>query len=274
MSSKNILFRADSSSTIGTGHIMRDLVLAEQYSDSKIIFATQDLSGNINYKIKESGYTIEILDSNDIEELDSLIEEFHIDMIMFTPEHYMTRSQDLEEAYQDAGQFYWENRKLAKESKNKIIFSDISIPIILPRHLVQDIDTLEDWKRAEFMYKILNNISDVKYLGYEVIINYGDYDTYEVIMENMDQLESICKNIEADDEYFNIEYKEKYQYDNKILYTEAKHIQIENKSIPKKYKLIKNIYEKVEDIYNNQDLNKQNVKSCILDLENLLKEME
>lgn len=43
----NILFRADSSSTIGTGHIMRDLVLAKQYSDDKIVFATQELDGNI-----------------------------------------------------------------------------------------------------------------------------------------------------------------------------------------------------------------------------------
>jgi len=75
---------------------------------------------------------------------------------MFTPEHYKTRSQDLEEAYQDAGQFYWENRKLAKESKNSVIFSDISIPIILPRHLVQDIDTLEDWKRVEKLYEVLH----------------------------------------------------------------------------------------------------------------------
>jgi N-acylneuraminate cytidylyltransferase len=78
---------------------------------------------------------------------------------MFTPEYYMTRSQDLEEAYQDAGQFYFENKKLAKKSKNSVLFSDISIPIILPRYLVQDIDTLEDWKRAEFMYKTLNQDS-------------------------------------------------------------------------------------------------------------------
>jgi len=71
---------------------------------------------------------------------------------MFTPEYYTTRSQDLEEAYQDAGQFYWEKR----ESKSdEIIFGKDSIPIILPRHLVQDIDTLEDWKRAELMYKVL-----------------------------------------------------------------------------------------------------------------------
>lgn len=71
---------------------------------------------------------------------------------MFTPEHYMTRSQDLEEAYQDAGQFYWS--KLNKTS-DEIMFGKDSIPIVLPRHLVQDIDTLEDWHRAEIMYRVL-----------------------------------------------------------------------------------------------------------------------
>lgn len=71
---------------------------------------------------------------------------------MFTPEHYLTRSQDLDEAYQDAGQFYW--TKTGKKS-TEIMFGKDSIPIILPRHLVQDIDTLEDWKRAEFIYKSL-----------------------------------------------------------------------------------------------------------------------
>jgi len=71
---------------------------------------------------------------------------------MFTPEHYMTRSQDLEEAYQDAGQFYW--KRLDRDSR-EIMFGEDSIPIILPRHLVQDIDTLEDWQRAEVMYKVL-----------------------------------------------------------------------------------------------------------------------
>ena len=80
---------------------------------------------------------------------------------MFTPQYYMSRSQDLEEAYQDAGQFYWTNKELEKNSINKIMFSDISIPIILPRHLVQDIDTLEDWQRVEKLYEVLNkNIYD------------------------------------------------------------------------------------------------------------------
>jgi len=73
---------------------------------------------------------------------------------MFTPEHFMTRSQDLEEAYQDAGQFYWEN--LHKQFSD-IPFGQDSIPVVLPRYLVQDIDTLEDWKRAEIMYKVIND---------------------------------------------------------------------------------------------------------------------
>ena len=71
---------------------------------------------------------------------------------MFTPEHYATRSQDLEEAYQDAGQFYWTK---ADEQSQEVKFGKDSIPVILPRHLVQDIDTLEDWKRAELMYKAI-----------------------------------------------------------------------------------------------------------------------
>lgn len=68
---------------------------------------------------------------------------------MFTPQYYHTRSQDLQEAYQDAGQFYW--KKIGKSSD--IMFAGDSIPIILPRYLVQDIDTLEDWKRAELLYE-------------------------------------------------------------------------------------------------------------------------
>ena len=79
---------------------------------------------------------------------------------MFTPEFYFSRSQDLEEAYQDAGQFYWAKRKLQKES-DKIVFSDISIPVILPRYLVQDIDTMEDWIRAEFMYSALKSSGEL-----------------------------------------------------------------------------------------------------------------
>lgn len=72
---------------------------------------------------------------------------------MFWPENFMKRSQDLEEAYQDAGQFYWTNLNIESE---EITFGKDSIPIILPRYLVHDIDTLEDWKRAEVIYQSIN----------------------------------------------------------------------------------------------------------------------
>ena len=66
------------------------------------------------------------------------------------PEHIKKRSQDLSEAYHDAGQFYW--GRTDDYLSKKVIFSEHSIPIVLPRHLVQDIDTPEDWVRAELMY--------------------------------------------------------------------------------------------------------------------------
>ncbi len=73
---------------------------------------------------------------------------------MFWRENYHKRSQDLEEAYQDAGQFYWE--KVGCKSDD-IFFGKDTIPIVLPRYLVQDIDTMEDFKRAELMYKAIND---------------------------------------------------------------------------------------------------------------------
>lgn len=73
---------------------------------------------------------------------------------MFYPEHYNTRSQDLEEAYQDAGQFYWGRAEAYLGEVN--FLSDKSKPYLLPRYRVQDIDTAEDWARAEIMWRVLN----------------------------------------------------------------------------------------------------------------------
>ena len=70
------------------------------------------------------------------------------------PEHRMTRSQDLEHAYHDAGQFYWGTARAFLEEMP--VFAPHSIGVILPRHLVQDIDTLEDWDQAELMYRALH----------------------------------------------------------------------------------------------------------------------
>jgi pseudaminic acid cytidylyltransferase len=72
---------------------------------------------------------------------------------MFQPEHINTRSQDLEDAWHDAGQFYWGNAQAWLE--NRLLFNNNSIGLPIPRHLVQDIDTYEDWIRAEWMYKAM-----------------------------------------------------------------------------------------------------------------------
>lgn len=69
------------------------------------------------------------------------------------PEFRNTRSQDLPEAFQDAGQFYWGRSDAWLRSE--VVYSSASLPVILPRHLVQDIDTPEDWKRAEYLYAAL-----------------------------------------------------------------------------------------------------------------------
>ena len=75
---------------------------------------------------------------------------------MFQPEYFDTRSQDLEEAWHDAGQFYW-GRAVAWLG-NKPIFSGDAAPVFLPRHRVNDIDMPEDWEQAERMFKLLNGL--------------------------------------------------------------------------------------------------------------------
>ena len=72
---------------------------------------------------------------------------------MLQPEHSNTRSQDLNETWHDAGQFYW--GKTSAWLERKMLFSSSATPVILPRHRVQDIDTLEDWARAELMFSTI-----------------------------------------------------------------------------------------------------------------------
>ena len=74
---------------------------------------------------------------------------------MFQPNEFNTRSQDLPEAWHDAGQFYWGQAQAWLAGKP--IFSLGSAPVPLPRHRVQDIDTPEDWERAEWLLKVMQH---------------------------------------------------------------------------------------------------------------------
>lgn len=71
----------------------------------------------------------------------------------FHPEYIPCRSQDLEPAFHDAGQFYWGTVEAFLE--NRPVFSDKAAPIVLPDHIVQDIDDEADWHRAELMYRAI-----------------------------------------------------------------------------------------------------------------------
>jgi pseudaminic acid cytidylyltransferase len=70
---------------------------------------------------------------------------------MFNPEHLKTRSQDLEPAYHDAGQFYWfrTDKMLSGSFKGGMIISETE---------AQDIDTLEDWTIAEMKMQLMQRL--------------------------------------------------------------------------------------------------------------------
>lgn len=70
-------------------------------------------------------------------------------MSPFHPEFELMRTQDLEPAYHDAGQFYWGSRDAWLS--NPRIHSNAA-GLVIPNWRVVDIDTPEDWERAEILY--------------------------------------------------------------------------------------------------------------------------
>jgi len=70
---------------------------------------------------------------------------------MFHPEYFTARSQDLEPAYHDAAQFYW--GRASAWIAGRPVFSPAAAALRLPKYRVQDIDTPDDWTRAERMFK-------------------------------------------------------------------------------------------------------------------------
>lgn len=72
----------------------------------------------------------------------------------FLPQYVDTRTQDLEPAFHDAGQFYWGLRSAWLEGLN--IHAN-GKTIVLPEWRVVDIDTPADWNRAEALYRAFSN---------------------------------------------------------------------------------------------------------------------
>lgn len=74
---------------------------------------------------------------------------------MIDPTQRETRSQDLDETYHDAGQFYW--GRAEAWLAHRPILAARSAAVVLPRKRVQDIDTPEDWERAELLFRMLGD---------------------------------------------------------------------------------------------------------------------
>lgn len=72
---------------------------------------------------------------------------------MLWPEHVNTRSQDLAQAYHDAGQFYWGTRSAWLHGPHPMQAN--TLLQLLPHWRVQDIDTPDDWERAEMIHRLL-----------------------------------------------------------------------------------------------------------------------
>lgn len=68
----------------------------------------------------------------------------------FDPAHVGTRTQDLEPGYYDAGQFYWGAAEAWLAGRS---IHAHGRAIVLPEWRVVDIDTPEDWARAEKLYQ-------------------------------------------------------------------------------------------------------------------------
>ena len=101
-------------------------------TDSDFVFAATRFSAPIEKAIRiNSNEKVEVVNSS----------------------HYNTRSQDFEEFYHDAGQLCW--GKMTSWQQKETVFAPYSTAIILPSYLVQDIDSIEDWKKAEIMYKVM-----------------------------------------------------------------------------------------------------------------------
>ena len=69
------------------------------------------------------------------------------------PEYEKSRSQDSEELFHDAGQWYFFRNE---EQYHESLVKNSTSPLILEPHKVQDIDTISDWKLAELKFQMLN----------------------------------------------------------------------------------------------------------------------
>ncbi|HFU76678.1 MAG TPA: hypothetical protein ENK66_10580 [Arcobacter sp.] len=109
------------------------------------------------------------------------------------------------------------------------------------------------------------------FLGYDYTITYDDFSQSSGLEKDLDTIKQMALSLENSDDTYVIEYKEKYSFENKFLYSEIETIVLENNNIPIKHRLINSFYEKAQIIYNNENnISNDELQDCINDLNKLM----
>ena len=108
-----------------------------------------------------------------------------------------------------------------------------------------------------------NKINSAIFLGYDIRIIYDDYSTYEILIEDLKEIDNICKSLENRDDTFEVEYKKKYQLDNgSFVYSKKEHISIDNPNIPKRELLLRKFNNITQTIFHSLDVSDEDIKEC------------
>ncbi len=115
-------------------------------------------------------------------------------------------------------------------------------------------------------------IFNAKLLGYDVRITYDDYDYHKVLIQDLNDIENICKSLENRDDTFEVEYKKKYELeDGSFLYSKKEHISIDNPNIPKRELLLRKFNDISQCISMATDVRDGHIKKCYDILSKLVK---
>ena len=102
-----------------------------------------------------------------------------------------------------------------------------------------------------------------KLLGYDARITYDDYDYHKVLIQDLNDLENICKSLENRDDTFEVEYKKKYELeDGSFVYSKKEHISIDNQNIPKRELLLRKFNDISQCISMTTDVRNEDIKEC------------
>ena len=150
----------------GIHDVLKDTVLKLKLKDSDLvccIFATapliklEDVIRGFE-KIKSEGWEIVLSATKfNYSIFRSFFNNHKNGLEMVFPKSYNVRSQDLKEVYHDAGQFFWSIASVLKKPRRE--YNPNNGIIEIPSWRSQDIDTVEDWQRAEMIFNLFNNIN-------------------------------------------------------------------------------------------------------------------